>query len=275
MLRVVEGPLPPSQHDEVATPTTFSQAKSRGLSTPAHLMISQTNTSPAETPLLDKRFSWEKSPTTPSASISAVPSTPSTPLSEFRQSLQKPLSPVAPRRIVHTSTPPGRMSRAWTGPTAGSTVVHHNHDEEDGHVEETPKKTKRWSDQLRGFKSSFAGLGGDDDWGSSLTSALNGDMGLQTVHESRPERRESSETEEPAIDGISSPAQPHDVQPLSSSLESGIEGMKISSTPRNSPPITKSPSTPTTPGSPSTPRDPRIRRKPVPLVSSNVPSSLQ
>jgi hypothetical protein len=259
MIRIVKGSLPPSHHEEVATPTTFSQAKSRGLSTPAHLMISQSDSPPAETPLLDKRFSWEKGPTTPTGSPSMA--VPSTPLSAFRQSLQKPSSPVGPRQVIHTSTPPRRMSRAWAEPQVTQTG---DHDDDEDIVEETPKKTKRWSDQLRGFQSSFAGLGGDDDWGSSLTSALNGDMGLQTVHQSQSDGRESIESERPTT---SSPAEMtlDETSPSSlDSIESRTKAMIISTTPKTSPPIARSP---TSPSSPTTPRDLRIRRKPVPLVS--------
>jgi hypothetical protein len=259
MLRIVKGSLPP-HHEEVATPTTFSQAKSRGLSTPAHLMISQSGSPPAETPLLDKRFSWEKSPTTPTGLSTADPSTP---LSAFRQSLQKPSSPIAPRPIVHTSTPPRRMSRAWVEQPLGGPLNGYSNDEDEGQMEETPKKTKRWSDQLRGFQSSFAGLGGDDDWGSSLTSALNGDMGLTTVHESQSGGRESIDSERPAT--ASTPVA--EMSPSSlESIQSRTKAMVISTTPQTSPPIAKSPRSPTSPGSPSTARD-RSRRKPVPLVS--------
>jgi len=258
MLRIVKGSLPPSHHDEVATPTTFSQARSRGLSTPAHLMISQSSLPPTETPLLDKRFSWEKSPTTPTGTPSADPSTP---LSVFRQSLQKPSSPIGPRQVIHTSTPPRWMSRAWVEPQMAQSSRYQ--DEEDT-TEETPKKTKRWSDQLRGFQSSFAGLGGDDDWGSSLTSALNGDMGLQTVHESDSGGGESTES---ARSTSSSHA---DIQldptslPSSNSLELRTKAMTITTTPKTSPPIARSS---ISPSSPATPRDLRIRRIPVPLVS--------
>jgi hypothetical protein len=264
MLRIVKGSLPPSHHEEVATPTIFSQAKSRGLSTPAHLMISQSNSPPADTPLLDKRFSWEKSPSTPTGTLAAV--LPSTPLSAFRQSLQKPSSPVGPRQVIHTSTPPRRMSRAWAEPQVAQSSRYQ--DDEEDMAEETPKKTKRWSDQLRGFQNSFAGLGGDDDWGSSLTSALNGDMGLQTVHESHSGGRESIESERPTAEAeLSSPAEINLAETSPSSLdsiESRTKAMNISTTPKTSPSIARSPRSPT---SPTTPRDLRIRRKPVPLVS--------
>jgi hypothetical protein len=259
MLRIVKGSLPPSHHEEVATPTTFSQAKSRGLSTPAHLMISQSHPPPAETPLLDKRFSWEKSPTTPTETPAAV--LPSTPLSAFRQSLQKPSSPIGPRQVIHTSTPPRRMSRAWAEPQVAQSSRYQ--DEEDM-AEETPKKTKRWSDQLRGFQRSFAGLGGDDDWGSSLTSALNGDMGLQTVHESNSGGRESMESERPTSSSHLGINVPESSPSSLDSIESRTKAMNISTTPKTSPPIARSP---TSPCSPITPRDIRIRRKPVPLVS--------
>jgi hypothetical protein len=259
MLRIVKASLPPSHHEEVATPTTFSQAKSRGLSTPAHLMISQSNSPPAETPLLDKRFSWEKSPITPTGTLNAV--LPSTPLSAFRQSLQKPSSPIGPRQVIHTSTPPRRMSRAWAEPQVAQSSRYQ--DEEDM-AEETPKKTKRWSDQLRGFQSSFAGLGGDDDWGSSLTSALNGDMGLQTVHESNSGGRESMESERPTFSSHVEMNVPETSPSSLDSIQSRTQAMIISTTPKNSPPIARSP---TSSSSPTTPRDIRIRRKPVPLVS--------
>lgn len=268
MLRIVKGSLPPSSHEDATTPTTFSQARSRGLSTPAHLMISPPPDTPVETPLLDKRFSWERSPTTPTGTTSTSIETPSTPLSAFRQSLQKPLSPAIPRPV--NQTPPRRLYTSDYRPYEAAKV---EHDEEEGQTEETPKKTKRWSDQLRGFQSSLADLGTDDDWGSSLTSALYGgtDTGLQTVHESESGGRESIDSNRSSRGGIedqrpgsksSSPVSPP-VLGSSPSSSTSIENLAISPTSSAGSRPCLSP-----PGSPSTPRGIRIRRKPVPSATS-------
>jgi hypothetical protein len=237
-------------------------------------MISPDHDLPAETPLLDKRFSWERSPTTPIGSTPAV-ETPSTPRSAFRQSLQKPLSP--PNRLVHQTPPRHRYAGQYRPyePTGHPTLTQ----DEEGQLEmeETPKKTKRWSDQLRGFQSSLAGLGTDDDWGSSLTSALYGDVGmgvgLQTVHESESGGRESIDSEsssrvtnesEELKPKTSSPGPVPDSSPSSAtSVETDMKALAISPTSSNDSRPGVSP-----PGSPSTPRGAKIRRKPVPSVGS-------
>lgn len=217
-------------------------------------------------PVLNKRFSWEKSPTTPTATSSqAEQSSPSTPLAAFRKSLQPDRSPVRanlPRHDIKDDiaevedTEPEREAVA--------------------ELEATPKKSKRWSDQLRGFQTSFSTIGGDDDWGSSLTSVLNANFGLQTVQEGE-ERRQSGSMES-ARCAPSEPAKPLDRQENDGTNLGHLDnpmGLTIDSTTLR--PVARS--NVSSPTSPSTPRG--IRRKPVPslnqpLVSPRVtPSNMR
>jgi hypothetical protein len=221
-------------------------------------------------PVLNKRFSWERGPTTPTASSSAVEAqaSPNTPLTAFRKSL---LTPDPPAKAEPTHTP-----RAKVRGQSDRTYLEGNHNPEaddselDAGFDATPRKTKRWSDQLRGFQTSFSTIGGeDDDWGSSLTSVLNANFGLQTVQESEEKRQSgSSGVHAPQVEPVTQDTaarghldNPHNLAIVPPSP--GERGDKV--------PLSSSPTTPRGNGY----RDSRSWRKPVPLLRSPLASPIR
>lgn len=263
LLRIVKGSTPPPNEMPTSAGPAHAHAHARGMSTPAHLVNLQD-----DTPMLDKRFSWERNASTPTHTSSS--SAQLSPFREYRQSLQEspsPPSPQTPRRLPDLPSPEDpqtpRQLPALESPTR------QGYREE----EETPRKTKRWSDQLKGFQSSFSSLGGDDDWGSQLTLALGGQVGLQTVDEvdsTRGESMDSARTHPPA-----DPERPitrnqaeeevqQDTTPRRSSRKNPKSLSIYAPAPSRAHAVPGGSTTPAGSPSPRSPGGTRIRRKPVP-----------
>lgn len=154
---------------------------------PAHLMLGKSPPQ-IDRPMLENHSWRERAPANPTAASSAVEAhfSPDTPLTAFRRSLLPHESPAKVETSSHYASDVRELD------VEGGNVPRLNGSELDADMDATPKKTKRWSDQLRGFQDSFSTIGAeDDDWGSSLTSVLNANFGLQTVQESE-ERHQSS-----------------------------------------------------------------------------------
>lgn len=240
-------------------------------------------------PLISKRFSWERSPLTPTNPVLSTATEepePISPFRAFRQSLADSPSKAeveagadadadadasAQSSSPRSTQPESPVREQYTHPYARTPTRSDSPDsistDDRPSMDETPKKTKRWSDQLRGFQSSFSSFGGDDDWGSQLTLALTGESGLQTVHEvdsrgpsldsrrSDPveegERRMSSEGNTESASQSTPTAKSRNTKSLSI--------QPSTTTPKSTPPATRSPL-----HSPRSPGGTRIRRKPVP-----------
>lgn len=228
------------------------------MSTPAYLVDA------GETrgkPLLDKRFSWEQNgpstPTTPAAATgddSSPAEQPVSPFKAFRQSLQD--SPVCAQT-----------------PTRSTSPLDGSDDDRPRPEEETPRRAKRWSDQLRGFQSTFSTFGTDDDWGSQLTLALGGEGGLQTVQEVGSGRGESMET---TRSDLSPSLMEADENKHHRASPPALNQSTPRSSRRNPKSLSINSATPTKlagsvpPLSPRTPGGTRIMRKPMPSGDTSV-----
>lgn len=282
LVQIGKGSTPSPDSNLINAGLNQNHHHSRGMSTPTYLVNADRQIRGEDKPLLNKRFSWEKSPSTPTGTSTPLPTTeePISPFRAFRQSLaDSPPKANAHVPVTTHADPESPLRRQSNHPYAHTSTRAESPDEmsDDGRasiaMDETPKKTKRWSDQLRGFQSSFSSFGGDDDWGSQLTLALTGESGLQTVHEvdSRGPSMDSRRSDPVDGDGDQdrrgegTKESGDQSTPTGKSRNPKSLSIEPSTTPRSTPPGL--PSTSRSPVSPRSPRSPggtRIRRKPLP-----------